>query len=279
MIMKTRRNVIIFIIITFASGWLGVLLDAVLNDQPEGNSLGMGLFLVLPFLTGIILRITCRDSRDMGIKPNFKGNSRWYLLSIIIYPLVTVITVGVAKTFRYVDISDFEINTFISLALFSIAGGFVKNIFEEFAWRGYLTPKLIDLKLNDWFVYIISGLVWALWHAPYYLVFLPDVYFQSISRVGMLLTGCILMVCWAVMYVEIYRLTKSVWPCVIMHVVEDAVPTVLVATGAFITFTKDGDFWWNPISGISATILFLGLGFLLRTARIKKERVPQTYKQ
>ena len=35
----------------------------------------------------------------------------------------------------------------------------------------YLTPKLIELKLNDWFIYIISGLVWSLWHAAYYLVF------------------------------------------------------------------------------------------------------------
>ena len=53
----------------------------------------------------------------------------------------------------------------------STIGNFIKNIFEEFSWRGYLTPKLIELKLNDWFIYIISGLVWALWHAAYYLVF------------------------------------------------------------------------------------------------------------
>jgi len=207
----------------------------------------------------------------MGIKPNLKGNLKWYLLSIIIYPLVTVITVGLAIILGCVESSGFDINIFLSLAMFSVAGGFIKNIFEEFAWRGYLTPKLLDLKINDWAVYIISGLVWALWHAPYYIVFLPDIYFESISRVGMLLTSCVLIVCWSVMYVEIYRLTKSVWPCVLMHAVEDAFPTVLVATGAFITFTEIGDLWLNPISGIVATNLFLGIGFLLRSIRIKQD--------
>lgn len=74
-------------------------------------------------------------------------------------------------------------------------------------------------------------------------------YFESISRLNMLLSGCILMVCWSIMYVEIYRLTKSVWPCVIMHAIEDAVPTVLVTITGIITLTNSSDFWLNPISG------------------------------
>lgn len=97
-------------------------------------------------------------------------------------------------------------------------------------------------------------------------------YFESISRLNMLLSGCILMVCWSIMYVEIYRLTKSVWPCVIMHAIEDAVPTVLVTLTGIITLTNSSDFWLNPISGVAATVLFLGIGIVLRTIRIKRER-------
>lgn len=158
----------------------------------------------------------------------------------------------------------------------STIGNFIKNIFEEFSWRGYLTPKLIELKLNDWLIYLVSGLIWALWHAAYYIVFLPNEYFESISRLNMLLSGCILMVCWSIMYVEIYRLTKSVWPCVIMHAIEDAVPTVLVTITGIITFTNSSDFWLNPISGVVATIIFLGIGIVLRSIRIKKERQLNT---
>ena len=79
---------------------------------------------------------------------------------------------------------------------------------------------------------------------------------ESISRLNMLLSGCILMVCWSIMYVEIYRLTKSVWPCVIMHAIEDAVPAVLVTLTGIITLTNSSDFWLNPISGVAATVYF-----------------------
>lgn len=269
-----RIYLIIFVIFVLASGWLGVLLDSILTEQPEGNSLGMGLWLVLPLLTAIILRIIRRDWKDMGINPDFKGNIKWYLVSFAIYPFITIITVGFALLLGVTKLSNFEISSFFSLVVISVAGNFIKNIFEEFAWRGYLTPKLIELKVNDWLIYLISGLVWALWHVAYYMVFLPNNYFESISRLGMLLIGCALMVCWTVMYVEIFRLTKSVWPCVLMHAVEDAFPTVLVTISGIITFTKNGDFWLNPVSGVVATILFLGIGLVLRSIRIKKEHTP-----
>lgn len=272
------RKLIIFVIITLASGWVGILLDSVLTEQPEGNSLGMGLWLILPLLTGIILRIVHHDWKDMGVKLHLRDNIKWYLVSIAIYPLVTVITVGTAKIFDCIEMSEFEMRSFFLLAAASVAGGLLKNIFEEFAWRGYLTPKLIGLKLNDWLIYGISGLVWALWHTAYYLVFLPDIYFASTSRVDMVLMGCILMTCWTIMYVEIYRITKSVWPCVLMHTVEEAFPNVLVMTGGFVSFTKIGDVLLNPITGVFSTALFLGIGLLLRTFRIKKERIAASGK-
>ena len=262
----------IFVILVLASGWLGVLLDSLLTEQPEGNSLGMGLWLILPFLTSLLLRTIGRDWKDIGIKLNLKGNVKWYVVSLSIYPLVTIITVSLALLLGVSNLAHFEISSLFPLIFVSIISNFIKNIFEEFTWRGYLTPKLIERKVNDWLIYLISGLIWALWHAAYYLVFLPNQYFESVSRLDMLLSGCILMVSWTVMYVEIYRITKSVWPCVLMHAVEDAVPTVLVTITGIITFTKSGDFWLNPISGVIATILFLGIGLLLRSIRITKER-------
>ncbi|MCP1163973.1 MULTISPECIES: type II CAAX prenyl endopeptidase Rce1 family protein [Bacillus] len=271
-----KFHLIIFVLIGLASGWIGVFLDSLLTDQPEGNSLGMGLWLILPFFISILLRVLSRDWHDFGIKPNLKGSFKWYFVAILIYPFVTLITISLALFFGVVNISNFDMSSLCSLILMSTISNFIKNIFEEFSWRGYLTPKLIELKLNDWLIYLVSGLIWALWHAAYYIVFLPNEYFESISRLNMLLSGCILMVCWSIMYVEIYRLTKSVWPCVIMHAIEDAVPTVLVTIAGIITLTNSSDFWLNPISGVVATIIFLGIGIVLRSLRIKKERQLNT---
>lgn len=265
---KTKRNLAIFTCITLASGWLGVLLDIVLTEQPEGDTLGMGLWLVAPFLTALLLRIISRDGKDMGLNPNIRKGCKWYIAALIIYPAVTLVTVGLAAIFESVEFLG-DKTVLLSLMATSFLFAFIKNIFEEFAWRGYLTPKLLELKLNDGLIYIISGLVWTLWHTAYYMVFLPDSYFVSTSRAAFAFTATLLMVCWNVMFVELYRLTKSVWPGVLMHAVEDAVPTLLV-TGGYFAFTKIGDVIFNPTTGIIATALFLGIGFVFRAVRLER---------
>lgn len=265
--MNTKRNLKIFIVVTLLSGWLGVLLDMVLIEQPKGNTLGMGLWLIAPFLTALLLRAIGRDWKDIGFKPKLKGNLKWYLSTLLIYPLVTILTIGLGKVFGVIDIGGFNVSIVLSLILTSLITGFIKNIFEEFAWRGYLTPKLLALKYNDWQIYFISGLVWALFHVTYYLFFLPDDYFVGVSRTTFTLIATVIMLCWNVMFVELYRLTKSVWPVVVMHAVEDAVPTLLVYQD-FLTFTKIGDIWFNPTTGIIATLIYLGIGIAFRKIRI-----------
>lgn len=39
----------VFIFVALTSGWLGVLVNAVLHEPPDPNNPGMGLWLVLPF--------------------------------------------------------------------------------------------------------------------------------------------------------------------------------------------------------------------------------------
>lgn len=119
--------------------------------------------------------------------------------------------------------------------------------------------------------YILSlDKVWGLWHAAYYLVFLPDTYFTTISRVTMLFSSITNMLCWTIMFVEIYRLTKSTWSCVLMHAIEDAVPTVLVIIGGYVTFINGSNLFLSPINGVVANVLFLAIGLTLRKFRIRQ---------
>lgn len=268
-----KRNLYIFIVITLASGWIGVLIDMLLTEQPEGDSLGMGIWLILPFVFSLIFHWREHDWKSMGLKLNLKGNLKWYLAALCIYPIVTLIMFILANIFNCINLSDFTFEKYISIALFTVIGSFIKNIFEEFSWRGYLTPKLLELKLNDWIIYLVSGLIWGLWHAAYYIVFLPNEYFESISRIEMIILGCCLMIAWSIMYVEIYRITKSVWPCVAMHAMEDAIPTTLVTTGNFISFTFIGDILFHPVTGILATVLLVAFGLCLRYVRVTKEKI------
>jgi Co/Zn/Cd efflux system component len=87
----------------------------------------------------------------------------------------------------------------------------------------------------------------------------------------MIPVGIFVMLCWTVVYVELYRLTKSVWSSVVFHAVEDAVPTLLVVQG-YLIFTQTGAFLFDPaLGGFVAALLFLGRGLKLRSIRIKKE--------
>src|SRR5699024_4593258 len=133
----------------------------------------------------------------------------------------------------------------------------------------------ISLKLNDWLVYIVVGLVWALWHAPYYLYLMPDAYFETMSRGSYVWVGCIIMVCWAIMFVELYRVARYVWRGLFMYELRDAFPDLLmniVGYGWVMALKMATDLWLNLRNVIVITIIIIILGLWFRFVRIKKEQ-------
>ncbi len=271
---KTVRNIIIFIIIALASGWIGLLIDNFLEPQPQGETLGMGLWLVLPLLSTILLRAFMGGGwKDIGFKPNLRGNLKWYFVSIIIFPIVTALILVIGKISNWISFSNFNTTIFISGFISILAINFIKNIFEEFVWRGYLTTKLLKLKIKDFWLYIIVGGVWGIWHLPYYLFFLSESdIFQilPVSRIIFSLVAIVSMICWSVMFVELYRITKSIWSVVILHAVEDSLINHLVIDGHII-IASGKEILISPIAGIITTIFYLTVGLLLRKRRIEKE--------
>ncbi|MBN2522723.1 MAG: CPBP family intramembrane metalloprotease [Bacteroidales bacterium] len=279
---KTKRNLFLFIIIVIVSGWLGVIIDKYLPQQESENTLGMGLWLISPLIIVIILRTFLGDGwKDAGLKLILKNNAVWYLASLIIFPLVTGIVLIIGKCLNWIDLSGFNTyafaNAFVGLLVIAI----VKNIFEEFVWRGYLTSKLIKLNTNDIAVYLIVGLVWSIWHLPYYLVFLSDssmVAVLPVSRILFFIVASLNMMIWTIMFVEIYRLTNSVWPAVLMHSVEDSFINPLVIDG-YIRIAGNKEIFISPICGIITAALYLAIGLWLRKRRksafIQRNRIPE----
>lgn len=267
---RYKITLAVFLFVTITAGLFGYLLDQVLTEQPEGDSLGMGLWLVLPFLTGIVLGIFNKDLKQVGAKPNFKNNLKWYAVSVLIFPVVTLITGVVAKIMGALTVGEIELKALLVLMGTTFLATCVKNIFEEFAWRGFLYSYLEKAKMNDWLLYFTNGLIWGMWHITYYMFFLPDEYFTEISRPMMVVVGIVLMILWSPMFVELRRLTKSVWPCVILHSMEDAVPTMLFVTASVLQIKPTYFVMLDPTRGILPTALVVVIGLLLRHCRIKK---------
>jgi hypothetical protein len=270
---RNIRNIIIFTFVAFTCGWLGVFADRLVEPQPDGETLGMAIWLVLPLLTVILLRLFAGDGwKDFGFKPNFKGNANWYVIALLIYPLVTAVVLAFGKITGWIDFTNFRTEVFFTGFMVALLPNFVKNIFEEFVWRGYLTTKLLNEKIKDIWLYLIVGGIWSIWHLPYYLCFLPraDMYqVLPVGRLAFVLVSIISMICWTVMFVEIFRITKSIWSVVLLHMVEDSLINHLVIDG-HIAIVSGKEFLISPIAGIITTSLYLSVGLLLRRIRLTK---------
>lgn len=157
--------------------------------------------------------------------------------------------------------------------LVALLPNFIKNIPEEFVWRGYLTPKVSSLNLNDFVLYFIVGIIWGVWHIPYYLFFLDHTAFQSVSllsRLGIFIPlAIVVMISWSIVFVELRLLTNSVWPAVLMHMVEDAFVNPLFI-GGFIQIIQGKDLLISPIYGVISIILYTVIGLGLRHLRKKR---------
>jgi CAAX amino terminal protease family. len=268
---KNIVQVVLFCLIVLSSGWLGVFLNSLLTKQPDGNSAGMGLWLVLPFFSAIMIRVFHRDWKDAGLRLKIRGNIKWYLFSILVYPIIAFLITVAGIPYGLENLAIPDIKWFLVPFISSLCGNFIKNIFEEFCWRGYLTPKLIAFKINDWLLYLIVGEVWALWHMAYYLVLLPDQNFEDTSRITALLSGCFIMLFWAVPYVELYRVTKSIWPCVLLHTVANTLSAFTLGQAIHLPLTEKAAFWFGPVNGAVSVVLILCIGLLMRKLRRKKE--------
>ncbi|MFC4098983.1 CPBP family glutamic-type intramembrane protease [Paenibacillus xanthanilyticus] len=226
--MKTRegksvRNAVIFSIVALSCGWMGRLVD-VQAGRDENGSLGQLIWLVSPLLCMIILRAWAGDGwRDFGLKPRLKGNGLAYLFSMLFFPLLATVIVGIGLGSGWTEAPS---SSSSYLAAFGIAllPSLVKNVFEEFAWRGYLAPRLFSLGYNRFLVHIVVGIIWGAWHFPYLFLFV-DTAESMLTYMPRMMLGVIAM---SILYGELLLLTRSVWPAVLMHTMGNAFIDTLI---------------------------------------------------
>ncbi len=282
---RIKRNIIIFTILSAMSGWLGYLIDKMMNNANYENvgtlageePLGMLIWLISPLIITIILRIFAKDGwKNSGFAFHFRENKKFYLLGFLVYPIVTIIVLLLGKMTGGIKFADMNIgiSAYVGILLAQIAIQFVKNLFEEFVWRGYLTNQLLKLNFSDIKLYLIIGFVWWIWHLPYIMIFLSESEIQNalpVGRVAFFLIGMVVVTVWTIMYTEIFRITKSVWPLVIAHTMEDAVINPLLLYG-IVTVEKSQAFFFSLSVGIIPTILYLIVGLYIRNWRIKNAK-------
>lgn len=274
---KIKRNIMIVALFTVGGGWLGIWLNQITgNTSAPMQSLGALVWLTTPALSGFFLRAFGGDGwKDAGFGLNLRDGWQWYLVAILVYPLASLLTFGMAALLRAVSTDGFAVqgvDAYASAVVVILIGSLMKNFFEEFAWRGYLTPRLEAAKVHPLLNHLIVGVLWWLWHLPYYYYFLDRATLQnsiSTSIPVFLVLGLISILFTSVLFGELRLTSKSVWPGLILHEVINGLSMPLIFNG-FIKINGSLGVIFTPTNEGVVTSILLGLaGWLLYQHRMK----------
>ncbi len=146
------------------------------------------------------------------------------MISLLLYPIIIGLILTIGKfTETIVFTNSFSVLT--NAALAAAVPSFIKNIFEEFTWRGYLTPQVDKMGMSRFKNHLIVGVIWALWHLPFL-----DLMIRSYSQLSLwvafplMFTGIIIT---AFVYGEIRMRSATVWTAVILHAVGNSITNPL----------------------------------------------------
>jgi membrane protease YdiL (CAAX protease family) len=279
---RTVRNLTIFIVVALVSGWLGYGLDRLMNNNPSSQQgLGMLLWLITPLITALLVRAFAGDGwKDIGLRPSLRGNLIWYVVSLLIYPLVAGLILAIGGVLGLVTAPNFSLSLLLSVFAGGLIAAFIKNLFEEFAWRGYLAPKVYSLGWNAYIGHVIVGLVWGCWHIPYLLFMLDRTVVQATTTQSMatfIPLAIVNLIAASMVYGELRLLTKSIWPAVLLHTIGNALVDVLIVQG-FVKILPGTDFLVSPGHQSLLTMsVFALIGIVLHQIRVRKQPIGGQY--
>jgi uncharacterized protein len=200
----------------FLSGEELTLTDASLMFLPmlAGPSIaGIGMTAIVDGRVGI--------KKLFGRMRSWRHNWTWYAAAILIPPVFILVTLGILVLFVSPDFSP----TFVALGL---VAGIMAGFFEEIGWMGFAYPRMAQ-KNTALKAAIILGVLHALWHivADYIGASgLRGTYWLP-HFIAMMVAS---MTAMRVLIVWVYKNTKSVLLCQVMHASSTGFLGVLVST-------------------------------------------------
>ncbi|MBQ3692345.1 MAG: CPBP family intramembrane metalloprotease [Clostridia bacterium] len=229
----TVKRLLIFLSVAFVPPWIiQFMYIAILGCNVNTNSYQLiaCVSMLFPAIGNFLARITTKEGFGKSyLKLNLKGNVKYYLTAVfvpVLYYFITafVISMGympsgstgeILRNANYFHIFSTSIYI-ISLSLLDCTLTFG----EEFGWRGYLTPKLEELFKKP-AAYLISGIIWGLWHAPVIVIghnFGTDYKFYPYGGIILMCIFCIFI---GTFYSVLTEKTESVFPSTFAHAINN----------------------------------------------------------
>ena len=264
-------RLVVFSVVVLGSGWIGLLVDDALGAAHSMKGQGSLVWIMTPLLVGAVLALSDPSLRRSYAVSWLPGRLRAYGVAIGVFPLSFVVAIAVGWAAGW--LTPAGLGAFGGVVAANAVGTVLKNVAEEGAWRGYLTPGLLRRRLPDPAVWLVVGVVWGAWHLPYYLWFLDESLIRSVYDVPPIIFALIAVpvtICWVPLFTELRILSGSIWPGLIAHSIANLSQIPLTLGGLPI---KPG--WGllvSPMVGIipNAIVLAAGLGlWARRTGRLR----------
>ena len=264
-------RLVVFSVVTLGSGWIGLLVNNALGIPHSMQSLGTLIWIMTPVLAGAVMALSDPSLRRSYVASWLPGRLRAYGVALAAFPLSFAVAIAVGWAAGW--LTPTGLGAFGGVVAANVAGTVLKNVAEEGAWRDHLAPALISRKLSDPWVWLISGMIWSLWHIPYYGWLLDESLTRSVYDVPPIVYALMtvpIMICWAPLFTELRVLSGSIWPGLIAHSIAN-LSQIPVSKGG-LPITPGWELLVSPLVGVipNAIILAAGLGlWARRTGRLR----------
>lgn len=234
----TAIRLVIFLAIAFLPGCIIVpVLNSVYGEPIYASEKAMtaayavGVFgMLIPSIAHLITRLVTKEGfKNSYLGLNFKGNVKYYILSVVIKLIEAVIGAlflwqTLAGDLSFSEAFSFDrMNVRTGTLLLQLSGSiivFFPAFGEEWGWRGYMMPKLTELMGRPAAI-IVGGIIWGLWHAPLTISghnFGVDYDFFPWGGILFMCVFCIFMNAFLSLLTE---KTKSIYPASFCHMINN----------------------------------------------------------
>lgn len=270
-VQRARRGLAVFFVVLVVAS-LPFELDI------ARNGLDMGRFLPLvfvPALASIVARIVMREGfHDISFR--LDARSRRGMLHGVLYPIaVGIPAFSIAFALEFVAFAPpvshplgfaipgtsagarFAAGLFIALTV-GILGMAPLAVGEEVGWRSYLLARLIQARVPH--PVLVSGLVWAFWHAP---LVLSGQYNASVYQKLSFALFAVTIVSLGSLLARLRLETDSIWPPVVLHASWNS---IIVAFLGECTPDKKAAAIWVSEGGIFVSLWMLCVAIVVHWA-------------
>jgi membrane protease YdiL (CAAX protease family) len=264
--MMATKRIIIFLAFAFGIPWAAALViylsGAVTENAVQAVGLANVFFIATPWLGNVASRLITREGwKNTGLWPKLKRGWRFYLGAWLLPFLATA--VGAAAFYLLypqsfdpnltalqnltgaagatAGMSPWLIFSSVTMSILFISSPInaVASLGEEFGWRAYLLPKLVERLNGERRAALLTGVIHGVWHWPLMLMsasLLPDWTLLTLLVYLVFTTALSVLLSWAALR------SGSVWPAALGHGVANAVsalPTFLLAGPAIALIGPD----------------------------------------